>query len=105
MQEVTYEKIRLHLQSVYNRTFAYGTVVQLSIARNKRRKSALCYRGVAQVTTHRARKAFQLRYNPDFDCSNSFYRGLNKFQLKDGRDIINVNRDVPLPQALGLTFL
>ena len=93
VQKVTYEKIRQHLQTEYNRTFAYGTVVQLCVARNKRRKSALRYQGVAQVTTRRARKGFQLRYNPDLHWSNSFYRGLNKLQLTDGRDIININRD------------
>ena len=45
------------------------------------------------VTTHRARKGFTLRYNPDSHWSAAFYRGLNSIQLRDGRDICFVNRD------------
>ena len=41
--KATYEGIRQHLQQVYNRTFSYGTVVQLCIPRNKRRMSAKWY--------------------------------------------------------------
>ena len=36
-QKVTYERIRQHLQSHYNRHFSYGTIVQLCVARNRRR--------------------------------------------------------------------
>ena len=32
--KVTYERLRQHLMSVYNRNFSYGTVVQLCVARN-----------------------------------------------------------------------
>lgn len=63
-QKVTYERIRQHLEEAYGRHFSYGTVVQLCVARNKRRKSADRYKGVAQITTRRARKGFQLKYNP-----------------------------------------
>jgi hypothetical protein len=45
------------------------------------------------VTTRRARKGFQLRYNPDFHWSNAFYCGLNFIQLVDGNDILKINRD------------
>ena len=92
-KRVTYERIRQHLQSVYKRTFSYGTTVQLCVARNKRRKSSARYKGLAQVTTRRARKGFQLRYNPDFHWSCALYRGLQYIELTDGRSIINVNRD------------
>ena len=50
-EKVTYERIRKHLQDMYGRKFSYGTVVQLCIARNKRRRSSKNYKGVAKVTT------------------------------------------------------
>ena len=65
-KKVTYKLIQQHLISTYGRSLSYGTVIQLCIARNQRRRSATRYRGLAQVTTRRARKGFQLRYNPDF---------------------------------------
>ena len=63
------------------------------MARNKRRMSAKRYRGIAKVTTRRARKGFTLRYNPDMHWSWAFYEGLNSLQFKDGRDIYLLNRD------------
>ena len=93
VKKVTYERIRQHLMDVYGRSFSYGTVVQLCIARNRRRRSAARYHGLAQVTTRRARKGFQLRYNPDFHWSNALYRGLDYIQMTDGVSIVNVNRD------------
>ena len=91
--KVTFNRIREHLQRVYQRSFSYGTVVQLCVARNKRRKSAVRYKGVAHVTCRRARKGFQLKYNPDSHWSNALYRGLNLLQYRDGRHILNINRD------------
>ena len=55
--------------------------------------SGVCLHGVAKVTTHRARKGFTLKYNPDTHWSATFYKGLNSIQLKDGRDLCLVNRD------------
>lgn len=46
-----------------NHHFSYGTVVQLCVARNRHRLSAKCYKGLAQVTSRRARKGFQLKLN------------------------------------------
>ena len=92
-QKVTYERIRLHLQDLYKRKFSYGTVVQLCIARNCRRRSAQRYRGVARVTSRRARKGFQLKYNPDSHWSSCVYRSLNHLQYTDGLNIVNINRD------------
>ena len=92
-QKVTYERIRQHLQEEYKCSFGYGTIVQLCVARNKRRRSALRYKGVAQVTTRRARRGFALRFNPDKHWSSALYRSLNYLQYADGRDILNVNRD------------
>ena len=81
-QKVTYEKIRKHLEQVYGRHFSYGTAVRLCVAGNKRRKSSQRYKAIAQITTRRARKGFQLRYNPDFHWCNAFYCGLNILQFK-----------------------
>ncbi len=91
--KVTYGRIQKHLQEVNHRHFSYGTVVQLCVPRNKRRRSAARYQGVAKVTTRRARKGFTLRYNPDAHWSGSLYKGLNAIQYKDGSDITNINRD------------
>ena len=92
-EKVTYSNIRLHLEELYQRKFSYGTVVQLCVARNKRRRSAARYKGVAKVTTRRARKGFTLKYNPDSHWSAALYRGLNYLQYTDGRNIMNLNRD------------
>ena len=86
-KKVTYSRIKEHLEEVYKRKFSYGTVVQLCVARNRRRQSAKRYKGVAKVTSRRARKGFQLRYNPDAHWSGALYRSLNFLQLKDGRYI------------------
>ena len=39
-EKVTYKKIQSYLENVYSRKFSYGTVVELCVARNKRRKSS-----------------------------------------------------------------
>lgn len=92
-QKVTFKRIKDHLQEVYGCKFSYGSVVELCVARNKRRRSAKRYHGVAQVTCRRARKGFQLKYNPDAHWSAAFYRGLSSIQYQDGRNIVNLNRD------------
>ena len=91
--KVTYERICQHLIKTYGRHFSYGTVVQLCVARNRRRRSSLRYKGVAKVTSRRARKGFVMKYNPDAHWNASFYRGLNEIQYKDGQNIVNINRD------------
>ena len=92
-EKVTYKRIQQHLEQVYKRKFGYGTVVQLCIARNKRRLSSKRYKGLAKVTSRRARKGFQLKYNPDAHWSSALYRGLNLLQYTDGSNIVNINRD------------
>ena len=89
----TFSRIKEHLEMVYNRKFGYGTVVELCVARNKRRKSSTRYRGLARVTCRRARKGFTLRYSPDQHWSAAFYRSLDALHLRDGNDILNINRD------------
>ena len=49
--------------------------------------------GVARVTTRRAWKGFQLKYNPDTHWSSALYKGLNFLQYMDGRDKVVINRD------------
>ena len=51
------------------------------------------YKGVAKVTCRRARKGFEIKYNPDSHWSNAFYQGLDTVQYKDGRDKLLLNRD------------
>ena len=92
-QKATFSRIKEHLEQVYQRKFGYGTVVQLCVARNKRRLSAIRYKGLAKVTCRQARKGFTIRYNPDKHWSSALYRALDALQLKDGTDIININRD------------
>ena len=43
--------IEAYVQSVYKRTFSCGAVVQLCVARNRHRRSALMYKAAAQVTS------------------------------------------------------
>ena len=92
-QKVTYNKIKKHLEEVYNRHFSYGSVVELCVARNRRRCSAKRYKGLAKVTSRRARKGFNIRFNPDSHWSSAFYKGLNSFQFADGTDMLVINRD------------
>ncbi len=77
----------------HSRSFSYGTVVELCVARNKKRRSSQRYKGVAQITTRRARKGFSLKYNRDAHWSAALYQGLNKIQYIDGTNILNLNRD------------
>ena len=81
------------MEEVYGRHFAYGTVIELCVPRNKHRRSSKRYRGLAKVTSRRARKGFNIRYSPDMHWSASFYKGLQKIQYVDGQNILNVNRD------------
>ena len=77
----------------YGRNFACGTVVELCVARNNQRRSALRYKGLAKVTSRLARKGFMLKFNPDTHWSAAFYNGLNHVQYQDGTNIVNINRD------------
>ena len=90
-QKVTYDRIRKHLEMTYGRSFSFGTVVQLCIPRNRRRKSASRYKSAAQVISRRSRKGFEIKYNPDTHWSSGLYRGLNYIQTKDSTDIILMN--------------
>lgn len=90
---MTYGRIPEHLQEVLQRKFSYGTVVELCVARNRRRQSVHRYKGIGKITSRRARKGFQLRYNPDNHWSAALYRSLNFLEYTDGKNIVNVNHD------------
>ena len=90
-QKATCKRIREHLEMKYGYHFAYGTVVELCVARNERRRSSQRYRGVTKVTSRRVGKGFTLRYNPDAHWSSALYEGLNAIQYTDGKDILNIN--------------
>ena len=92
-QKVTFKRIKEHLKEKYDRTFGYGTVVELCVARNKGRKSAARYKGLPQVTNKQARKGFTARYNPDNHWSSALYAGLDKLQYSDNSNIMNLGRD------------
>ena len=92
-KKCTYRRIQDHLKDVYKQHILYGTVVQLCVARTKCRLSAKRYHGLAEVTSRRARKGFQLHYNPDCHWSAALYRNLNALQYKSGTNILNINRD------------
>jgi len=92
-QKVTFSRIKEHLEELYDTKFSYGTVVQMCVARNRRRKAAANYQGVAHVTCRRARKGFEIKYNPDSHWSNAFYKILDYIQYKDGQDKLLLNRD------------
>lgn len=92
-QKATYARIQQHLQDTFDQKISYGTVVQLCVARNRRHRAAQNYRGVARVTSRRARKGFEVRYNPDAHWSGALYKGLNYIEYTDGTNIMNLNRD------------
>ena len=92
-KKCTYKRIQDHLETVYKRKFSYGTVVQLCVARNRCCLSSSRYKGVAQVTSRRARKGFMFKFNPDTHWSNALYRSLNILQLTDGHNMMFLNRD------------
>jgi hypothetical protein len=48
---------------------------------------------LAKVVSKRARKGFNVRYNPDQHWSSSLYAGLDKLQYEDGSNIVNIGRD------------
>ena len=75
--KVTYKRLQEHLQKEYNTSISYGTVVQLCSVRNRRRISTQRYKGVAAITCRRARKGFDVKFNPDSHWSCCFYKGLD----------------------------
>ena len=92
-KKATFKRVKEHLENKYQRKISYGTVVELCIARNKRRRSAARYKGVAKVIQKRARKGFNVKYNPDAHWSNALYSSLDALQYEDGSNMVNLGRD------------
>ncbi|XP_072163624.1 uncharacterized protein [Diadema setosum] len=103
-KRVTYKRIWEHLQDYYGTKFSYGSVVQLCVTHNKRRISSKRYKGVAQITSRRARKGWNVRLNPDHHYSNAFYKDLDHLQLKDGTNKFILNRDDAAGYRLDTTY-
>ena len=89
----TFRRVKEHLERKYQRKISYGSVVQLCIARNKRRRSSVRYKGVAKVIQKGERKGFNVKYNPDAHWSNALYSSLDTLQYQDGSNIVNLGRD------------
>ncbi len=102
--KVTFTRIQEHLNSKYGSRISYGSVVQLCAVKNARRISAKRYRGVARVTCRRARKGFNVKYNPDAHWSTAFYRNLDFIQLQSGENKVVINRDDQAGFRLDTTF-
>ena len=102
--KVTFGKIKQHLEKKYNTKIAYGTVVQLCVVKNSRKISAKRYKGVARVTCKRARKGFNVKYNPDAHWNTALYRNLDFVQLSTGENRVIINRDDQAGFRLDTTF-
>ena len=89
----TFKRVKEHLEEKFKIKISYGSVVQLCIARNRRRRSASRYKGVAKVLQKRARKGFTFKFNPDEHWSAAFYQSLNDQQFRDGEKVLNLGRD------------
>jgi hypothetical protein len=63
-KKATFKRVKEHLENKYQRKISYGTVVELCIARNKRRRSAARYKGVAKVIQKKSKKGIQCKVQP-----------------------------------------
>ena len=55
-EKFTYSRIRKYLEQLYNRNISYGTIVQLCVARNRRRRSAARYKGGSESNITSSKK-------------------------------------------------
>jgi len=102
--KASFRSIQAHLQTKYKTKIGYGTVVQLCVVRNKRKLSAKRYKGVAQVTCRRARKGFNLKFNPDAHFNCALYKILDKIQLEEPNNKLVLNRDDQAGFRLDTTY-
>lgn len=89
----TFKGVKEHLERKYQRKISYGSVVQLCVSRNTRKRSSARYKAVAKVIQKRARKGFNMKYNPDTHWSNALYSSLDALHYQDGSNIVNLGRD------------
>ena len=102
-KRMTFKRLQERLSSHYGEKFSYGTVLHLCVHRNKRRISSRRYKGVANIKYQRARKGFNLKFNPDAKWSRSLYKCLDKLQI-DGKQMLLLNRDDQAGFRLDSTF-
>ncbi len=102
-KKMSFKRLQEKLSAHYGETFSYGTVIQLCVHRNKRRKSSKRYKGVANIRYQRPRKGFSLKFNPDTKWSRSLYKCLDNLQI-DGSHILLLNRDDQAGFHLDSTF-
>lgn len=88
----TFKRVKEHLEEKIKIKISYGSVVQLCIAKNRRRSTSK-YKGVAKVLQKRGRKGFTLKFNPNEHWSAAFYQSLNDQQFHDGEKVLNLGRD------------
>ena len=81
--KASFRSIERYLEDKYNAKIGYGTIVQVCVVRNKRKLSAKRYKGVVRVTCRRARKGFNIKFNPDAHYSSAMYKVLDKVQLSN----------------------
>ena len=102
-KKLTFKIMQEKLQEHYGEKISYGTVLQLCVPRNMRRLSSKRYKGVANIKYKRARKGFNVKYNPDMKWSRSLYKCLDSLQ-RDGKHILLINRDDQAGFRLDSTF-
>ena len=102
-KKMTYKRLQQKLIEHYGEKISYGTVVQLCVPRNKRKLSRKRYKGVANIKYQRARKGFNLKFNPDSKWSRSLYKCLDQLQ-NDGKHMLLLNRDDQAGFRLDTTF-
>ena len=56
--KVTFKAIQTHLNKEYGRKFAYGTIIQLFVPRNKHRISSKRYGGILKLPPEDVEKGF-----------------------------------------------
>ncbi len=92
-KKVTFNRIKEYIEAKYGKKYSYGSIVQLCVARNARRRNSKNYKGVARITCRRSRKGFDLRFNPESHWSSALYKGLDHIQYTTSANKLVLNRD------------
>lgn len=92
-RRVTYRRIKEHLEKKYKQSLVMELCCNYQLQGTNEEHLPSVIGKLHKVTSRRARKAFNVRHNPDCHWSAAFHRGLDKIQLEDGRDKSIINRD------------
>jgi hypothetical protein len=92
-KKVTFNRVKEYIEAKYGKKYSYGSIVQLCVARNARRRNSKNYKGVARITCRRSCKGFDLRFNPDSHWSSALYKGLDHIQYTTSANKLVLNRD------------